>query len=55
VSSVSIWQKPMWLSQPSDFCFFCQSVAFAQPPDFLFEAKLAIGFLSVAKNFSPYF
>jgi hypothetical protein len=38
-------QKPMWLSQPPDFCFFCQFVAFTQPPNFLFEAKLATGSL----------
>jgi hypothetical protein len=60
----------MWLSQPSDFYFFCQLVAFAQSLDFPFMAiygqysfwllafsfwLLAFGFLIVAKNFSPYF
>jgi hypothetical protein len=45
----------MWLSQPSDFYFFCQLVAFAQPLGFLSKAKVAIRFLNVAKNFSPYF
>jgi hypothetical protein len=45
----------MWLSQPSDFYFFCQLVAFAQSLDFPFIANVAFGFLDVAKNLGPYF
>jgi hypothetical protein len=41
-------QKPMWLSQPSDFYFFCQLVAFAQSLNYPFIANVAFGFLNVA-------